>query len=139
MHPSDDQPRDAGSRFTARPRKEPDLALIDERTQRTLDDLRGLYVEAQEIVDEGAESFFADGNLRTRRAATALIIHVSDAVHRKEIVAMHADYPDVNWDGLKQQRNFLGHKYHDLDFTIVWNTISEHFPRECAALGLGPS
>ena len=137
MHPSDDQPRDKDSRFSARPRKEPSLSLAEERTRKTLDGMRGLYCEAQEIVEEGEESFFAEDNLRTRRAATALIIHLADAAHRKEIVAVHDLHPDIGWSGLKKQRDFLGHKYHDTDFAIVWNTICIVFPRERELLGLG--
>ena len=136
MHPSDDRPTDRGSRFSARPRKEPSLSLAEERTRKTLDDMRGLYGEAQEIVEEGEESFFAEDNLRTRRAATALIIHLADAAHRKEIVAIHDLHPGVDWSGLKKQRDFLGHKYHDIDFAIVWNTIYVVFPRERKRLGL---
>ena len=135
MHPSDDRPRDSG-RFTARPRRESELSLTDERTQKTLDDMRVLYTEAQEIVDEGTESFFADDNLRTRRAATALIIHLSDAAHRPEIEAIRAEFSDVDWDGLRQMWNHLGHKYHDINFQIVWNTLSVLFPRERKILGL---
>lgn len=135
MRPSDNQPRDDKSRFVARPRKESTRPLESE-TQKTLEDMRGLYDESQEIVDEGRESFFADGNQRTRRAATALIIHLADASHRKEIVSIQNSYPDVNWSGLKRQRDHLGHKYHDIDFEIVWKTISELFPRERKILGL---
>lgn len=135
MPPQSDRPPDDKSRFVARPRKEPTRPLSSQ-TQKTLDDMRGLYDEVQEIVDEGRESFFADGNQRTRRAATALIIHLADASQRKEIVSIQDSYPEVNWSGLKKQRDHLGHKYHDIDFEIVWKTISEFFPREREILGL---
>lgn len=135
MHPSDNQRRGDNDRFVARPRKERRRPLESE-TRKTLQDLRGLYVEAQEIVAEGRDSFFAEDNRRTRRAATALIIHLSDAAQRKEIVTIANSYPDVDWSGVKKQRDHLGHRYHDIDFEIVWKTISEFFPRERKILGL---
>jgi uncharacterized protein with HEPN domain len=135
MPPPVDQPPDDKGRFVARPRTAP-TRPHDSETQKTLQDMRGLYDEAQEIVDEGRASFFAADNQRTRRAATALIIHLSDASQRKEIVTIQASYPDVNWSGLKRQRDHLGHKYHDIDFEIVWTTIAEYFPRERKILGL---
>ena len=133
---SDDQSRNDKKRFVAHPRRESSRQVIDERAIATLADMRGLYGEAQEIVDEGQSSFMAEENLRTRRAATALIIHLSDAAHRKEIVAIQDRFPDVNWSALRGQRNVLGHQYRDIDFTIVWETLSKQFPRERKILGL---
>ena len=109
---------------------------MDERALATFDDMRGLYGEAQEIADEGQSSFMAEDNLRTRRAATALIIQLSDAAHRKEIVAIQDRFPDVNWSALRGQRNVLGHQHRDIDFNIVWETISKQFPRERKIFGL---
>ena len=133
---SDDQSRNDKKRFVARPRRESSFPLMDKRALATFADMRGLYGEAQEIVDEGKSSFMAEDNLRTRRAAIALIIHLSDAAHRKEIVAIQDRFPDVNWSALRGQRNVLGHQYRDIDFTIVWETLSKQFPRERKILGL---
>lgn len=135
---SRNEPRHRQRRFTARPRKESETGLHENRVRQTLDDMAGLYNEAQQIVDEGPDAFFAAENLRTRRAATAIIIHLSDAAHRPEIDSMRTHYPDVDWQGLRGQRNWLSHKYDDIDFNAVWRTISEVFPRERILLGLDP-
>ena len=134
-HPSDGQRHDGRKRFTARPRREPDKQLAVDRTRATLEDMQGLYDEVQEIVDEGRESFMAADNRRTRRAATAIVIHLSDAANRKEIVTIRDRFPEVNWPGLRLQRNILGHQYRDIDFDIVWQTLAEDFPRERQILG----
>lgn len=49
---------------------------------------------------------------------------------------MRARVPDVDWQGLRGQRNWLSHKYDDIDFHAVWRTLSVVFPRERKLLGL---
>lgn len=134
-HPSDGHPRDGGKKFVARPRSEVEPAA--DRTASLLEDMRTYYAEAQQIVDEGRESFFAPDNLRTRRWAESIIIHLAHVASRKEIRELREAHPEVNWRGLNGQRNVLSHQYDKVKFNIVWETISIHFPRERDVLGLG--
>lgn len=136
-HPSDGQPRASGKKFAARPRSEPEVEPTEDRTASLLEDMRTYYAEAQQIVGEGRESFFAPDNLRTRRWAESIIIHLADVASRKVIRELREAHPEVNWRGLNGQRNVLSHQYDKVKFNTVWETISVHFPRERDVLGLG--
>ena len=136
-HPNDGQPRDSGKKFAARPRAKSEVEPAADRTASLLEDMRTYYAEAQQIVGEGRESFLAPDNLRTRRWAESIVIHLADVANRKEIRELREAYPEVNWRELNGQRNVLSHQYDKMKFNIVWETISVHFPRERDVLGLG--
>lgn len=39
-----------------------------------------------------------------------------------------AKYPSPHWEGLKDMRIILAHKYGDVDHRIVWGTLKQDYP-----------
>ena len=48
------------------------------------------------------------------------------AAHVSEEMREH--YPDIRWTDIIGMRNRLVHGYYEIDFDIVWKTVSEDLP-----------
>ncbi len=45
-----------------------------------------------------------------------------------------AEWPNINWRGMKGTRNFLTHEYFRADYEKIWDTVQHVLPAELAAL-----
>ena len=39
------------------------------------------------------------------------------------------DYPDVPWSKMRGMRNWVIHRYDDIDMELVWDTVERDIPR----------
>ena len=73
---------------------------------------------------------------RNRMLALAIVKSVQiigeAAAHVPEETRKH--YPDIRWTDIIGMRNRLVHGYYEIDFDIVWKTVSEDLPSLVRAL-----
>ena len=99
---------------------------------RLLSDFVDTALEAKElIVSAGRETFLAD---RTRQlAAEAIMNRLGEIVARlpDDVVARH---PEVPWRAIRGMRNVVAHRYHLIDYEIVWTALARRLPADAAAV-----
>lgn len=109
----------------------------EERIQRKLRDIARQAAVCRDIVSSGEAAFFEYSQQGLMRRTTA--------VHSVEVIAeaargIHSDWKlnrtHVPWRLLNSMRNRLSHEYGDVDFDIVWRTITWDIPRLRGDLGL---
>jgi uncharacterized protein with HEPN domain len=81
------------------------------------------YVEGMSEAD-----FLAD--TKTQEAVAMNLINVGEAATKlvrdhKEFVARYAD---IRWRGMLSMRNRIAHNYADLDFHLIWETVTTDLP-----------
>lgn len=81
--------------------------------------------ETQKHFDNSYDSF--KENFIYRNAISMCILQIGElsgylSEDFKEI------YSDVPWESIKGMRNFMAHRYGDLDIGIVWETVVEDIP-----------
>ena len=69
-----------------------------------------------------------DRDETVRLACEAVIHRVGEAVARLPDDFIH-DFPDLRLKAFKGMRNVVAHRYHDVDYEILWETIAVDIPR----------
>jgi uncharacterized protein with HEPN domain len=84
--------------------------------------------EAEElIVTPGREQFLDD---RTRQlAAEAIMNRLGEIVARlpQDFLAQH---PQIPWRAIRGMRNVVAHRYHVIDYQIVWTALAQRLPAD---------
>ena len=80
------------------------------------------------------EDFLLDR--RTQEAVAMNLINIGEAAtkllrHHAELLDRH---PHVRWRSMLAMRNRIAHGYTDLDFHVVWETVTSSFPDLLKAL-----
>lgn len=75
------------------------------------------------------ETFRSD--LRSQMAVTMALILLGEAAARistrfPDFVQAH---PEIPWSAIKGMRNLIAHDYHQLELSVVWETVHSELPR----------
>lgn len=91
-------------------------------------------MEAAEAFVEGMtfDAFVQD--FKTKSAVVRQFEVMGEAA-RMVPASIRASNPEVNWTGMCGMRNRLIHAYWRIDFSLLWDTIKDIFPRERSAIG----
>ncbi|MFC7485841.1 DUF86 domain-containing protein [Knoellia sp. CPCC 206453] len=106
---------------------------MDERARQALADLVVFGEQASRLVARGKEAW--DTDEVNRLAGEAILHKAGEAVSRLERIdpdILNA-HPEVNWRGIKGARNIVAHRYHAVDYAILWNALSDRLPHDIAA------
>lgn len=71
------------------------------------------------------DSFLEDN--KTINASAFLIGQIGELVGEIS-EETQKNYPDIPWRNIKGMRNKIIHDYEDIDFTVLWGTITESLP-----------
>lgn len=76
------------------------------------------------------------GDPRTQAAVAMHLINVGEAATRllRDHEAFAARHPHVPWRLMLAMRNRIAHNYIDLDFPVIWETVTTSLPELIAAL-----
>jgi len=109
-------------------------ADIEPRARQALVDLLEFGAQAARLVAKGKGAWDADEFLRL--AGEAILSRIGEAVARVEKAdpQLIADNPQVRWRPMKGTRNRVAHKYHAVDYDIVWNALHRDLPKEVASV-----
>lgn len=106
---------------------------MDERSRQALEDLVAFGEQASRLVARGKDAW--DMDELNRLAGEAILHKAGEAVSRLETVDpdILKAHPEVNWRGIKGTRNIVAHRYHAVDYAILWNALSDRLPHDIAA------
>ena len=97
--------------------------------------LRKMLTHVQEILsyikDMDFEAFLADR--KTINASAFLIGQIGELASQISDEAQN-DYPDIPWRNINGMRNRIIHDYENIDFTVLWGTITESLPELSSAI-----
>jgi uncharacterized protein with HEPN domain len=77
------------------------------------------------VGDKTEEAFLQDE--LTRSAVVYQLMIVGEATNRLSKNHL-ARFQELGWSKIIGMRNKLIHGYHDVNWNIVWNTVTEHLP-----------
>lgn len=92
--------------------------------RRRLEDILARCSEAAQIVERGRSTFEADVLLR--HAAKSIIGDIGEAA--KNVGDLAAEVPEVPWRQLARMRDRVAHRYFDVDYGVVWETLVSDLP-----------
>lgn len=97
------------------------------RDWRSLRDMLEFGNRAARLVARGRDAYDHDEMLQY--AAQKICIDLGEAATRlsSELIATH---PEINFVGMRRQRNHVTHRYDIIDTAIVWNTIAIALPAD---------
>lgn len=98
----------------------------EDRVARWLDDLISTLDQASELVERGRHTFDSDPAIAL--AFEALSNRVGDLAKRL-VVADESRFADPIWRQAARNRDFVVHHYDRVDADLLWNTVTESFPR----------
>ena len=91
--------------------------------------LRKITAYAQEILlyikDMNFETFLSDK--KTVNASAFLIGQIGELASQISDETQN-NYSDIPWRNIKGMRNRIIHDYENVDFTVLWGTITESLP-----------
>jgi uncharacterized protein with HEPN domain len=93
---------------------------------RTLLDLVEFAEMAQRLVARGRGNYDRDETVRL--ACEAVIHREGEAVARLPDGFVD-DFPELRLKAFKGMRNVVAHRYHDVDYEILWQTVAVDIPR----------
>jgi uncharacterized protein with HEPN domain len=96
------------------------------RTERTLDDVLEFAGMAERLVARGIAAYQADEAIRL--AAEAVLHRLGEAVARLPD-AFIEQFPALRLKAFKGMRNLVAHRYHDVDYQILWSTLVVDIPQ----------
>jgi uncharacterized protein with HEPN domain len=91
---------------------------------RRLADILARCDEAAELVARGRRAFEADVLLR--HAAKSIIADIGEAA--KNLGPLTADMGEVPWSQIIRMRDRVSHRYVDVSFDVVWDTLAFDVP-----------
>lgn len=92
--------------------------------RRRLDDILDRCDEASQLVASGRDAFENDALLR--HAAKSIIADIGEAAKNLEDLAN--DITGVSWTQIARMRDRVTHRYFDVDYGVVWDTLSTDLP-----------
>ena len=99
------------------------------------DYLSYIEVAAGECLEFVGNTSFGEflNDRKTRAAAVWQICVIGEVANRIE-PDIQQQAPEVNWRRMTDMRNVLIHKFHEIDYEIVWQTVQEHLPPLIASI-----
>lgn len=91
---------------------------------RRLDDILARCHEAEQLVARGREAFETDVILR--HAAKSIITDIGEAA--KNLGDLAEQIPGVPWRQIAGMRDRVAHRYFDVDYGVVWDTLISDLP-----------
>jgi uncharacterized protein with HEPN domain len=92
--------------------------------RRRLDDILARCDEAAQLVTRGRDAFETDVILR--HAAKSIIADIGEAAKNLEDLA--DQIPGVPWAQIARMRDRVTHRYFDVDYEVVWDTLTTDLP-----------
>jgi len=96
------------------------------RALRALLDLSEFAGMAERLSIRGPGEYERDETVRL--ACEAVVHRVGEAVARLPDDFVN-DFPELRLKAFKGMRNIVAHRYHDVDYEILWETIAVDIPR----------
>jgi uncharacterized protein with HEPN domain len=96
------------------------------RTERTLRDAVDFAGIAQRLVTRGRAAYNTDEAIRL--AGEAVVHRLGEAVARLP-EAFADEFPALRLKAFKGMRNLVAHRYHDVDYEILWTALAVDIPR----------
>lgn len=106
-------------------RREQLSAEYGERVVNTLDKLVEFCDALGEIVTRGRDTVLHDR--MTQWAAEMGLIRIGEAVNRLP-ASFLTDFAEQPWRRIIGMRNFTAHQYDDLNYEVIWNTLTSRVP-----------
>jgi uncharacterized protein with HEPN domain len=99
--------------------------------QRDLSHFKKDIVEACSSIGEFVEGMDFPSFVKDDKTYTAVLMKIAIigecASHFGEEIRIKN--PNIDWQGMKDMRNFLIHEYFEVDPKVVWKTIQEDVPK----------
>lgn len=92
--------------------------------RRRLDDILARCDEARQLVARGRDAFENDAILR--HAAKSIIADIGEAARNLEDLA--DEIAGVPWTQIARMRDRVTHRYFDVDYGVVWDTLTTDLP-----------
>ncbi len=92
--------------------------------RRRLDDILARCDEATQLVARGREAF--ENDVILRHAAKSIIADIGEAAKNLEEFA--GEIPGVPWTQIARMRDRVTHRYFDVDYGVVWDTLTSDLP-----------
>ena len=101
-----------------------------------MSDIRDIKLYIQDIIDScdsiieyvSGMDFDAFSNDRKTFSAVIREFEIIGEAVGKLPDSIKLEYPDVEWQDIKDFRNLLIHEYFGIDLEIVWNIIKDNLP-----------
>lgn len=92
--------------------------------RRRPDDILARCDEAAQLVARGRDAFEHDVILR--HAAKSIIADIGEAA--KNLDELTEEIPSVPWTQIARMRDRVTHRYFDVDYDVVWETLAADLP-----------
>ncbi len=92
--------------------------------RRRLDDILVRCEQARDLVDRGRATFDADALMR--HAAKSILTDIGEAA--KNLGPLADQISDVPWSQISRMRDRVSHRYFDVDYGVVWDTLVYDLP-----------
>lgn len=92
--------------------------------QQRLDDILARCEEARVLVERGRSSYENDPLLR--HAAKSIITDIGEAA--KNLENLPDQIPGIPWPQVARMRDRVIHRYFDVDYDVVWDTLTIDLP-----------
>ena len=92
--------------------------------RRRLDDILARCEEATQLVARGRDAFENDAILR--HAAKSILADIGEAA--KNLEELTDELPAVPWTQIARMRDRVTHRYFDVDYGVVWDTLTSDLP-----------
>lgn len=89
-----------------------------------LDDILARCDEARQLVARGRDAFENDAILR--HAAKSIIADIGEAA--KNLDDLANEIAGVPWKQIARMRDRVTHRYFDVDYGVVWDTLATDLP-----------
>jgi uncharacterized protein with HEPN domain len=99
----------------------------DERIRDALADMVAYCDTATGLVGAGRDRFL--GDRVSQLASEALLNRIGDTARNRLPEQFREEHPEVPWPLIIGMRVIVAHLYHDIDYTIVWETLEHDLPR----------
>ena len=86
--------------------------------------------EAAELVERGRDTF--ENDVLLRHAARSIVADIGEAA--KNLDDLTNAIPTVPWNQIARMRDRVMHRYFDVDYTVVWDTLEFDLPNLANAI-----
>jgi uncharacterized protein with HEPN domain len=110
------------------------------KVEQCVRDLIDFSDQAARLVANGKDAY--ESNEWLQLSAEALMHKIGETIARidefardnKLAPSVVLDYPDIDWRKMKATRNVVAHRYDNIDYSILWQGLSEDLPRDATRL-----